>query len=176
MLETAVYSLLAALRSFRIGVVMSSEDCLEAFCDCLCDAGELRKLNSVFEGSTRVSASFCRVLHCLAVLQNGIHSSVQCSACLRDQKRPRFGSSEKETAAQALLFTETSKLQLAAQCDQERQLPQGIEISLLSLHKDRKLTTCKSCKTGKLQKSCLENEKAQHVLKKKQAVEACMRS
>ena len=119
------------------------------------------------KGSTRVSASFCRVLHCLAVLQNGIHSSVQCSACLRDQKRLRFGSSEKETAAQALLFTETSKLQLAAQCDQERQLPQGIEISLLSLHKDRKLTTCKSCKTGKLQKSCLENEKAQHVLKKK---------
>ena len=91
MLETAVYSLLAALRSFRIGVVMSSEDCLEAFCDCLCDAGELRKLNSVFEGSTRVSASFCRVLHCLAVLQNGIHSSVPCSACPRDQKRLRFG-------------------------------------------------------------------------------------
>ena len=96
---------LAALLSFRIGVVMTLEDCLEAFCDCLCDAKGLRKLNFVFEGSTRVSASFCRVLHCLAVLQNGIHSSVQCSACPRDQKRLRLGSSEEETAARALLFT-----------------------------------------------------------------------
>ena len=84
---------------------MTLEDCLEAFCDCLCDAKGLRKLNFVFEGSTRVSASFCRVLHCLAVLQNGIHSSVQCSACPRDQKRLRLGSSEEETAARALLFT-----------------------------------------------------------------------
>ena len=40
---------------------MSSEDFFQAFCSCLSDARELWKRNSVFEGSTLVSASFCRV-------------------------------------------------------------------------------------------------------------------
>ena len=40
----------------------------KALCCCFSDARELGKLNFVFEGSTLVSASFCRVLHCLAVL------------------------------------------------------------------------------------------------------------
>ena len=48
--------MLAAVRSHPDGVMMSSEDCLEAFCSCLSDARELSKLNSVFEGSTLVSA------------------------------------------------------------------------------------------------------------------------
>ena len=64
----------------------------------------------MFEGSTLVSASFCRVLHCLAVLQNGIRSKRAVRSLLRSQTQfaqLRFGSgsSEKGTAARALLFT-----------------------------------------------------------------------
>ena len=84
---------------------MSSEDCLKGFCSCLSDARELWKLNSVFEGSTLVSASFCRVFHCLAVLQNGIRLKCAVRSLLRSQTQLRFGSSGKETAARALLFT-----------------------------------------------------------------------
>ena len=68
MLEAAVYSLRTCCPPF---VPDGSRDELGRLLRGLLrlpDARELRKLNSVFEGSTPVSASFCRVLHCLAVL------------------------------------------------------------------------------------------------------------
>ena len=66
MFEAAVYSRRACRPPFVPGG--SRDELGRLLRGCLCDARELRKLNSVFEGSTPVSARFCRVLHCLAVL------------------------------------------------------------------------------------------------------------